>query len=397
MPMNYNGLIWRPTTGVIYLFDSVNHTEDDFDFDNADPVMNARAWMNISGGHGMGSRAASIQSELAELSDVFYNTPVPGLRHPITNAPVTFEDMAKEVLHGSDRAASTKDMSRAGAVITSLDYANFQDVVVVGENAESRLNTGVLPGLFESVNLDNLTGKWATMDEGILWQNDLPESSTPEPSSGTGSTITVNVPKGGGAVAWTDRARKVINGANPFDTIVAKLQRARLKNENALTADEIELNTTPTLAGVDFGARTGSPPGSTTNPVDFLASVRTTFNTKKLPANLFVTKGLPYTEYITNDIIRGSLGPPPAVGEIDQQVGPWPLMPGVTWARDEEISSAVNGWLMNDAAIKIFRSNLIQYTVRDEDHEFTKYVTKDHVKPKTVDAGLIVMVTGIAA
>jgi len=387
---NYNGYVWRATNGWIYLYDSGDG--DNFDYEVK--AMNARKWMAMSGGLGMGAkgddRAGSIQGQIVELSDVFTSEKVPG-----TN--MSFEDLAKGVLYEDSRAASTKDESRAAAMITSLDYTNFQDLVVVGENAESPIHKGILPGLFESIQLDNLAGKWATQNADIKWYNNLPETSTPEPSKGYGTTITVNVPKGGGAVGWTDRSKQVINGGNPFASLTALLADARLANENEITAEEIENNTAHTTAGVDFGARTGTPPASTTNPLPTIQNLKTIFSSLKLPWNLFVSKSYIYNEFITNDILNPTSVIPPTIADQSGEVGPFPFAANVTWAREDAMDSMTDGYAMNDQAIKVFRAALIQYTVRNQDHETTKVVMKNHFNAKTVDDTLVYLVTGIAA
>jgi len=392
-PKNYNGYVWRPSNGVLYLYDSAD--KDDFEY--VHPVMNSRLWAEKSGCKGMGSRAASIQTELVELTDCFYDTAVPNLRDPVTNASINFRELAHMVLHGSDRAASTGDESRAAAVITSLAMPDFQNVVISGESAEFPIRTGILPGLFESVQLDSLTGKWASFDDDLIWHNNLPENSTPEPSLGFGTTVPVSVLKHGGAVAITDRAKDVINGVNPFQKLVARLQQKRLADENRQTAAEIEKNTANTVAGIDFGNRTGTPPASQTYPPDLIKTLNTTFDAKKAPWNLFISKGYIYTEYITNDIVNGIGVVPPSQGSQNEMVSAFPLADGVRWARDNAITSNVHGWALNDMAIKIFRGAIINYTVVNQDHETTKFVIKNHITPKTVEPSLIVQVTNVAA
>lgn len=387
---NYNGYVWRATNGWVYLYDSGDG--DNFEYDTK--VMNARLWMQMSGDKGIGAkgndRAGSIQGHIVELSEVFTDERVPGTQ-------MSYQDLAKGVLQEDDRAASTKDESRAGAMITSLDYNLLQDVVTVGENAEFPIRTGILPGLFESVPLDNLSGKWATQTADIKWYNNLPEGSTPEPSKGGASTITVNVPKGGAAVGWTDRSKQVINGGNPFAKLTALLADARLANENEVTAEEIENNTIHTMAGVDFGARTGTPPSSTTNPLPTIQAIKTTFSTLKVPWNLFISKSYIYNELITNDILNPTSVIPPTIADQNGEVGPFPFAANVTWAREDAMDSMTDGYALNSIALKVFRAALIQYTVRNQDFETTKVVMKNHFNAKTVDDTLVYLITGIAA
>jgi hypothetical protein len=394
-PPEYNGYVWRPSNGVLYLYDSA--VGDEFKFENLEPVMNARKWTEDSGAKGMGSRAASIQSQLVDLTDCFYDTVVPNLREPVTNRQIRFNELADMILNESDRAHDTNDESRAAAVITSLSYPDFQNVVAVGESNEFPIRQGILPGLFESIQLDAGSGKWAQIDDNLIWHNNLPENSTPEPSFGFGTTIPVSIQKHGGAVAITDRAQDIINGLNPFQRLTARLGQKRLADENRQTAAEIEKNTTNTVAGVDFGLRTGTPPASQTYPPDLIKSINTVFDAKKAPWNLFITKGYIYTEYATNDIINGVGVAPPSQGSQNERQSPFPLADGVTWARDNAITSNIHGWALNDMAIKIFRGAIITYTVRNQDHETTKFVIKNNVKPQTVEPSLIVQVLNIAA
>jgi hypothetical protein len=291
--------------------------------------------------------------------------------------------------------------SRSGAIITSMDFTGFQDTPTLGGNVETNIRTGVLAGLFQTVAMPVLSGKWiSAFANDLKYYRNLMETESPIPSKGTGATTTVNIQKHGGAVAITQRAQMVINNDNPFQRLVTQMGQKKLFDENDMIADEIEGNTANTYAGVDFGLRAGTPPLSSTNPVDFLATTISTFEALSQNINLFISRGLAFTEYTFNDIVRGGAlagNPLPAQGNINEQVGPFPGLGGVTWARDNAITSLTAGWAMNDNAIKLFRGPSRNYTIADEDIETTKYVTKNYFKPSTVDASLIYKVTGITA
>ena len=290
--------------------------------------------------------------------------------------------------------------SKAGAVITSLDFPNAQSLVNVGGNTENFIRTGILASLFQTVNMPNLSGKWISQANDLKYYRNLMETETPEPSKGSGSTVTITVQKHGGAVAITQRAQMVINDDDPFARLVTQMGQKKLFDENDMVADEIESNTGTTISGVDFGIRSGTPPASTQNPIDFLISLQTTWASKSQPLNLLVSRGLMFWEFTYNDIIRGGQlagTPAPSLGAVDESVSGMPVLDGVRWARDNAITSTTAGWAMNDNAIKLFRGPRRNYTISDEDTETTKYVTKNYFMPETVDTSLIVQMTGIAA
>ena len=291
--------------------------------------------------------------------------------------------------------------SKAGAIITSLDYTAFQDTPTLGGNVETNIRTGVLAGLFQTVPMPVLTGKWiSAMANDLKYYRNLMETESPVPSKGSGSTTTVNIQKHGGAVAITQRAQAVINNDNPFQRLVTQMGQKKLFDENDMIADVIEAVTATTYAGVDFGLRAGTPPLSSTNPVEFLATTISTFEALSQNINLFISRGLAYTEYIFNDIVRGGAlagNPLPPQVNINEQVSSFPGLDGVRWARDNAITSTTAGWAMNDNAIKLFRGPSRNYTIADEDTETTKYVTKNYFLPQLVDSTLIYKVTGITA
>lgn len=290
--------------------------------------------------------------------------------------------------------------SRAGAVITSLDYTSFQDTPTLGGNVENRIRTGILASLFQTVPMPVLSGKWRSETNDLKYYRNLMETESPVPSKGTGTTTTVTIQKHGGAVAITQRAEAVINNDNPFQRLVTQMGQKKLFDENDMIADEIEANTANTYAGVDFGLRAGTPPLSSTNPIDFLNTTRTTFGALSQDIDLFISRGFMYWEYFWNDVVRGGAlagNPIGNSGTVNEQISPFPGLDGVRWARDDAITATTAGWALNNNAIKLFRGPSRNYTIADEDIETTKYVTKNYFMPETMDTALIYKITGIAA
>jgi hypothetical protein len=383
MPQLRFPTVINPVDGIMYV-DNPYSAEPTYDI----PLIDTKAFMGQVGGN---SKAASTQHN----QEIFYSN---------DRAEYNFEDIANQYYDkiAQARIAPTKQerLSKAAAVITSLDFADFQTATntVIGQLAETPIRQGILLSLFETVAVPNLSGRFISFTNDLKYFRNIPESKSPEPSKGSGTYTTITVQKHGGAVAITQRAQAVINADNPFQRLVAQMAQKKNNDENAMMAAEIEGNTSHTYAGVDFGARTGSPPASTTNPIDMLNSTRTTFEALSQDINLFVSKGFMYWEYVTNDIVRGGVNNvPPSQGAANEQVGPFPGLDGVTWARDNAISSSTAGWAMNSSAIKNFRGPSRNYTIADEDTETTKYVTKNYYLPKTVDTTLVYEVTGIAA
>lgn len=383
----YNGFALNPIDEIEYLYDSADGGNPDY----IHPVMDVGAWNAHT------SRTASItpEEDPLMLSDVFYDTIVPG-------QDFTFQDMAKDVLQGYQNAKKNGDRSRAASIMTSKDLAAFQETVILGQNITTRVRTGVLTGLFESISIPNLKGEWASFDNGIKYFNNVAEGTTVEPSGGTGSITTVEIPKNEGAVAITDRAQMVINNDNPYTRLATELGQKRLENENAVVAAEIQSNTAHSISGVNFGTRSGSPPASTQNPTDFWNSTLNTWDAlNKQMFNLVVSRAAVLNDYNSNDIIRGvgSAGGPPlqGVGLVNESVqnGVPGLTGGVRWAADNAITATTALWLLWDGAIKVFRGPLTLFGVRKEEIEYTKTVLRAYMTSETVEPDLVYTVTGV--
>ena len=337
----------------------------------------------------------SLAASDVRLEDIYYNNDDSSGKYNMLDQANTIYD---QIEYAKRLPTKKERISKAAAIITSLDFPDFQQSNVIGTNIETAIKTGILTNQFESVSLPNLTGKWAALSNDLKYHRNLGETVSPQPSKGTGQITTVTVQKHGGAVAITQRAEMVINTDNPFQRFVTQMQQKRQFDENDMVADLIEATTTPTIAGVDFGLRTGTPPSSQTNPLDFLNNLTNVFDPLSQTLNLFISRAFMYNEFISNDIVRGgSNNVPASVGNVNESVGPFPLLNGVTWARDNAITSMTNGWAMNSNCIKIFRGPSRNYTIADEDTETTRYVTKNYMLPQMVDSTLIYMVTGIAA
>jgi hypothetical protein len=408
--------VWNPETNCLHIDDPY---EDEPVYGSV--VMDIDAFMSGLGGK---SKAAST----ASLHEIFYNTKdqeggISALdlandyydeitRSRAASTKVEQLDKSKELMGNrkyrdfesllaiGQATAYAKAHSKAGAIITSLDYTDFQDTPFLGGNLETAIRTGILGSLFQTVNMPTLSGKWRAESNDLKYYRNLAESQSPLPSKGTGTVTTVTIQKHGGAVAITQRAQAVINNDNPFQRLVTQMGQKKLFDENDMIADEIESNTANTYAGVDFGLRAGTPPLSSTNPVDFLTNTVTTFEALSQSVNLFVSRGFMFWEYMFNDIVRGGAlagNPLGSQGNVNEQISPFPGLDGVRWARDNAITATTAGWAMNDNAIKLFRGPSRNYTIADEDTETTKYVTKNYFMPETVDTTLIYKVTGIAA
>lgn len=376
--------VWNPEDHILYVDDPYS----------PQPTYNTPL-IDCAALHQYATAGNSLAASDVRLEDIYYNNDDSSGKYNMLDKANTIFD---QIEYAKKLPTQKERISKAGAIITSLDFPDFQQSNVIGTNIESAIRTGILTNLFESVSLPNLTGKWAALSNDLKYHRNLGETVSPQPSKGTGSITSVTVQKHGGAVAITQRAEMVINNDNPFQRFVTQMQQKRQFDENDMVADLIEATVTPTVAGVDFGARTGSPPASTTNPLDFLNNLTNTFDPLSQPLNLFISRAFMYNEYTLNDIVRGGINNvPPAVGNVNESVGAFPLLGGVTWARDNAITSNVNGWAMNSNCIKIFRGPSRNYTIADEDIETTRYVTKNYMLPQMVDATLIYMITGIAA
>jgi hypothetical protein len=352
----------------------------DLDFKNLEGVLDAGQWAR-------GSLSASTSNDDLSITDAFYPE---------------YQETAKKMFSEIKTAKKTRDHSLAAAIITSADYALLQDTVVIAENAEV-IRVGILSQQFEEIPTRNLSGKWRDYAHDLKWFRNIPEGKSPEPSFGKVSETPFTVLKNGGAVAITDRARDVINGANIFQRLVGQLQQVRLVDENLMVTEEIESNTSNTEAGVDFGARSGTPPASTQNPLALINEINTDFggtNREDIRWDLFVSRGFIYNEYITNDIVR-NLYIQPIPSQTPQDLNSSSGVPGfpsyVTWVRDDTITNTTDAWALNRNAIKKFRGPTVQYTVTDPEKEYTKYTTKTHLAVETVKPELVYLITDVAA
>jgi len=264
------------------------------------------------------------------------------------------------------------------------------------------LGQGILTQIFDEVAAPTLTGRWLTWANDVKYLTNIPETKSPEPTMGTASVISVEVPKHGGAVAITDRARQVItDGGNVFNRLVGQLQQRKARSESIIVRDAIEaIAATNDQTGVDFGARAGTPPASTTNGIDLLNTLVTFFDSTAGQWDTIVSKSFIFNEFILNDTIRGgnTLNPLNPIQSVQEQVSSVGVLPGVQWYRDNLMTSSTNMYIMDRArAGKSFRGPTRAYTVTDPDTETEKYVTKSFFATYIVDGTLIARVTGVAA
>ena len=375
-------IVWNPEDNIVYVDDPykkqpVYNT----------PLMNVAAYMNSLSHPG---KAASVNSPLEEI---YFNNGKE--EYNFLDKAIEFTDK----IHQAQQAGSPLERrSKAAALITSVDYSDFQNVTIIGQTTQAPILKGVTKQQFEEVPTPNLTGKFASFDDDLRWLTNIPEGKSPEPSGGTGSLISIAVQKHGGAVAITERAELVINGDNPFPRLVSRLQDKREQSENAMVVAEIESNTANSQSGIDAGSRSGTPPVSQTNPLDTITILIGLSEGLNKRFDKFFSKGFIYNEWSLNDIIRGApLSPLPTQTSINESESPFPAYGGVTWVKDNAFSSSTTGWILNSDAIKGFRGPVRAYTVADPDAETRRYVTKAYYTPDTVEAANIYRVTGIAA
>ena len=372
-----NPVVINPKNGLVYK-DDIKTDVWELDWKNMEPILDGKTWAK--------SKSASVNDPL-KITDAFVGDSA-------EKAKSMFIDIAE--------ARKTRSLSKSAAIITSLDYSLLQDAVVIAENVEV-INTGVLSQQFEEIATVSVSGKYRDFANDLKWYRNIPESKSPEPSFGGVSETQFSVLKHGGAVAITDRARDVINSTNIFQRLVSQLQEVRLRDENLMVAEELESNTGNTEAGVDFGARSGTPPASTQNPLALINELNADFGDSTRPDSrwdLFITKGFIFNEYITNDLVRNVYlnTIPNQLPQDGLQSSNVPLFPPyVSWVRDDVISSSTDGWALNRSAIKKFRGPTRQYTITDPEKEYTKYTTKTHLTVETVKPSLVYNVTDIAA
>ena len=369
-----NPIIHNPEDHIIYQDNPARKLDDNYVYEN--PIMNAR---------GFSLAASSKDTDPLRITEVFYGE---------------HADTANDFYSKLNKAKETGDRSLAAAVITSKEYTLLQDSAVLGQN-EELIRTGILTQIFEEIAAPNLAGKWNTFANDVRYLTNLPESKSPEPTFGGVSQTTIEVPKHGGSIAITDRARQVINGADVFGRLVSQLLQKRSLSESIIVRTAIEgIAATNDQTGVDFGIRSGTPPASTQNPIDLINTLINFFDATRGSWDTIVSKSFIFNEYSLNDIVRGGsvLNPLPQVGTVQEQSGPVPALQGVTWFRDNLMSSSTNMYVMDRTqAGKSFRGPTRAYTVTDPDTETEKYVTKSFFTTYIVDGTLIARVTGVAA
>jgi hypothetical protein len=372
-----NPIIYNPVTRTVHEDNpSMSLEREDFEYGNT--ILNAKRYHQI--------KKENKSDDPLKITDVFYNN----------GNNSNYADQANDYYSKLNEARTNQDKSLAAAIITSKEYTLLQDSVVLGTNEEV-MKEGILVSLFEEIATPNLTGKWAAFAQDLKWHTNLAETESPEPSLGKSTETTIEVPKHGGAVAITERARQVINGADVFARLVRQIQSKRLESENEMVADEIESNTAHSITGVDWGARSSGV--SSNNPLDKFNEFRTTFSTLSGQPDLFISGWLGYAELFQNDFIKGTQAPlqPIATGTFGESVASFPLINGIRYVTDNAIDSTTAGWLLASSAIKIFRGPSRAYTVTNPQTETEEYVTKTHFLPETVNSDLIYTVTGITA
>ena len=367
-----NPIILNPVDKTIYM-DNLAPLDDSYVYSN--PIVNTQVY----------SRAASAKSnDEYSITDAFYNN---------DTQETKFADMANEVI--------TK--SKAAAIITSKEYSILADATTLLGTQEEPTQQGILTQIFETVNTPTLTGKYRTFTDDLVYFTNLPESKSPEPTFGGASEVTVEVPKHGGAVAITDRARQVIAGADAeYRRLINRLQTKRARSESIIVRNAIEaIASTNNQSGVDFGATTGTPAVATYNPSLLLWPViQNFFDGQNRRFDTFLSNALPFYEYVGNYNTRGTvMSPPQSVpGNINQSIRSAPGLDGIRWFVDNLMTTLTEGYAIDSSmAGKNFVGPTRAYTVTDPDTETEKYVTKSHFDCVIVDSTAIARVTGIQA
>jgi len=377
-----NPMIFNPVDRTLYQ-DDLSPLDDQYVYNN--PIVNAQAY----------SLAASSKSDdPLKLTDVFYNN---------GNEETNFADMANTMYDGLNKARTQGDKSRAAAIITSKEYSIINDATTLLGVQEEPAKNGILGQIFQDVTTDRLTGKYRTFTDDLVYFTNLPESKSPEPTFGAATEVTVEVPKHGGAVAITDRARQVVSGIDAeYRRLIQRLQGKRQKSESIIVRNAIEaIASTNNQTGVDFGATTGTPAVATYNPSLLLwPAIQNFFDGQNRNFDTFVSNALPYYEYVGNYNTRGTvLTPPSSVpGNINESIRSAPGLEGIRWFVDNLMTTLTEGYAIDSSlAGKNFRGPTRAYTVTDPDTETEKYVTKSHFDCLIVDTTAIARVTGIQA
>jgi len=377
-----NPIILNPVDKIIYQHD-LSPLDESYEYRN--PIVNTAQY----------SMAASAKSDdPLKLTEVFYNN---------GTEETNFADMANTMYSGLNKARESGDKSLAAAIITSKEYSIINDTTTLLGTREEPARNGILTQIFQDVNTPELTGKYRTFADDLVYFTNLPESKSPEPTFGSASEVTVEVPKMGGAVAITDRARQVIAGIDAeYRRLIQRLQGKRQKAESTVVRNAIEaIASTNNQSGVDFGATTGTPAVATYNPSLLLwPTIQNFFDGKNRTFDTFVSKALPFYEYVGNYNTRGTVITPPqnVPGNINESIRSAPGLEGIRWFVDNSMSTLTEGYAIDSSmAGKNFRGPTIAYTVTDPDTETEKYVTKSHFECIITDTTAIARVTGIQA
>ena len=203
-----NPIIFNPVDKVIYQ-DDLSPLDDSYQYHN--PIVNTQAY----------SLAASAkQDDPLKLTDVFYNN---------GTEETNYSDLANDYYSKLNKARESSDKSLAAAIITSKEYTILQDATTLLGTQDTPTKTGILTQIFENVATQTLTGKYRTLSDDLVPTLNLPESKSPEPTFGSATEVSVEVPKHGGAVAITERARQVIQGIDAeYSRLVSRLQQKRV-------------------------------------------------------------------------------------------------------------------------------------------------------------------------
>jgi hypothetical protein len=374
------GLIWNPEDFKIYL-DKPSKRAENVVYE--DPVFDSLAWakankLKVHSERGLASSA--IMAEPETLSQCYMGP---------------FAELAEYMAKDVDRAIETHDKGLASSVITSQTYSILQDPVILGESVDT-IFPGVLLQFFDDVPTPNLKGDYLDLTSGVDYYTNVPEGLLPEPSRGAGAITSIEVPKHAGGIAITERAELMIRGRNIFAELAQKLGEKRLEKENKLVANELE-NTTTVLAGVDFGARAGTPLTSSNVPNDLWQTLIDAFDGVAGNLNGIASRSIVWNEYKNNDYNKGFYN---ATANVDAGDGrrSAPGVDGAEWFTDKAIVSATKLWAADRAkAGKNFRGPVRSFDIDSPKTESRETWLKSYLLIKIVDQDYIREITGVSA
>jgi len=387
----FKGTVWHPGNFNIYM-DNPRDDAKEIQYKEEHEIMNVEKWGRANGllpEQKANAKLRGIATQALEDDPLLLVECFNG----------KFADLANDMFTTWNHEAKVDPRGLATAIITHKDYSVLQTAIVLGESTHPIVQ-GVLTRFWDEVAAPNLRGDWNDITRDVVFHTNVPDGQGVEPSKGSAKNlISVVVPKHQGAVEITDRARANFNfGRNVYAELSAALGEKRLVEENKLVAKALDGTTnTDGTHGLDFGARTGTPPYSQYIPADFFQYFIDAATVLGIKWDQIATANIVFNEYKNN---TWNLGFTSGLSSIEegQAVGPTPGYTGVTWYRDFMVASATKAWLANrDLSGRIFRGPIRQYQIYKEDDEKTKTTLKSYVIPRRLDDTYLIEISGMSA